>query len=46
MILEEFFEICKDSNKGKINYLDKSFPSIAALARELKIRPQTLKKNS
>ena len=42
--LKNFFEICKDSNKGKINYLDKSFPSIAALARELKIGPQTLAK--
>ena len=40
--LKDFFEVCKDYNNGKINYLDKSFPSIASLARELKIRPQTL----
>ena len=42
--MKGFFEFCKDYNKGKINYLDKSFPSIAALARELKIGPQTLAK--
>ena len=42
--LKNFFEICKDYSNGKIIYLDKSYPSIASLARELKIRPQTLAK--
>jgi len=40
--LGNFFEICKNVNDSKINYQDKSFPSISSLARFLKIRPQTL----